>query len=93
MHATVVDNSQTHRYEMWAEDQLCFIDYRRKDNVVNLLYAKVPAALAGRGHGAALVKGALQLIQQQHQCVIASCSLVATYIRRHPEFQSLLIQS
>lgn len=91
----VIDNRTDSRYEMQVDGQMCFINYRRSlaatGAVVNLLHAEVPHTLRGRGYGAQLVHGALELIQQQNERCIPSCPFVAAYIRRHPEYESLLM--
>ncbi|MGD9841670.1 MAG: GNAT family N-acetyltransferase [Steroidobacteraceae bacterium] len=86
----VIDNPARSRYELQVAGQLAFIDYRRNAGVVSMTYAKVPAELNGRGIGATLVKGALELARAQGEQVIPLCSFIATYIQRHPEYTQLL---
>ena len=86
----VTDNTAQQRFEIQVEGLTCFIDYRRQGDVINMTYAKVPTELEGRGFGAALTKGALDIVRSRNQTVVPLCSFVAAYIRRHPEYHWLL---
>lgn len=88
----VSDNAAHHRYELQTEAGLAFINYRRVARVVTMTHAEVPPVLQGHGIGAALVKGALELVRAQKEKVIPQCPFVATYITRHKEFQELLAE-
>jgi hypothetical protein len=50
----------------------------------------VPPELCGRGIAEALVRTALEETRRRGVRVVAECSYVAAFIRRHPEFQSLI---
>jgi len=90
MSSLVRDNKQLNRYEMPVEDDVAFITYRRTGAQVALLHAAVPARLAGRGLGSALVKGALELARAEGIRVVPLCSFIAAYIDRHAEYRDLL---
>jgi uncharacterized protein len=93
MSNAVSDNAQRSRYELTIEGDFAFIDYRRVGNKRVLLHAEVPAALRGRGIGAELVAGALELVRAQGENVEARCPYVAQFIARNPQFQDLLAKS
>lgn len=78
------------RFESWVEGQRCELDYQRIGGTVHFTHTGVPRALEGRGLAAALVRHGLQWARQQQLQVVASCSYVATYMQRHPEWQDLL---
>ncbi len=69
---------------------MAFIDYRRTNGIVTMIHAEVPPALQGRGMGAELVRGALDLVSAGGETVIPRCSFVAAYIKRHREYHALL---
>jgi predicted GNAT family acetyltransferase len=50
----------------------------------------VPDALAGRGVGSKLVKGALDQVRSQGLKVVARCPFVKAYIEKHAEYADLL---
>ena len=85
----IVDNGRS-RYEMSVEGETAFVSYRRADGVVDLLHAEVPSHLEGRGYGARLVQGTLDLARAKGEKVRPVCSFVAAFLRRHPEYQDLV---
>lgn len=89
----VIDNTARLRFEMNAQGQTCFIDYRRNGSVVSMTHAEVPPELEGRGLGSALTKGALDLVRARNETVVPVCPFIAVYIQRHPEYQPLLARS
>ena len=86
----VRDNEDAQRFELSTEAGTAFIRYRSTGGVLSLDHTEVPEALAGRGIGSALVKGALDLIGSRKQKIVANCEFVAKYIERHPEYRRLL---
>ena len=88
----VTDNQALDRFELELEGGTAYVDYRRSPGVVTLLYAKVPSGLEGRGFGSQLVRGALERVRAEGSKVIPRCAFVAAFIRRHREFQDLLVE-
>lgn len=86
----VQDNIATQRFELAVEGQTAFVDYRRRDGVVTMLHAEVPAALSGRGAGSRLVRGALDIVRANGETVVPRCSFVAWFIAKNPAYQDLL---
>jgi predicted GNAT family acetyltransferase len=58
--------------------------------LVTLLHAEVPPQFAGRGVGAALVRGALEILRAEGSRVVSRCSFVNAYVARHPEYRDLV---
>jgi uncharacterized protein len=85
----VRDNGAAQRYEMDVAGKCAFITYRRAPGIVTLLHAEVPQKLSGRGIGSQLVRGALELARAQGCKVIPRCPFVASYMKKHTEFQDL----
>lgn len=76
----------------YLEDGLrSIIDYELKDRIMTITHTLVPSALEGRGIAADLTRYALETAQQASWKVIPACSYAAAYLRRHPEFSSLLL--
>ena len=90
MSQDVTDNVARSRYEYPAEGRIAFIDYRRSPGVVALTHAEVPPELEGRGIGSRMVRAVLDAIRANGEKVIPQCSFVASFIRRHPEYQDLV---
>lgn len=86
----VRDNPPRSRYELALEGSIAFIDYHRVGKLRVLAHTEVPPALRGRGVGAQLTAGALQLVREQGDSVEARCSYVAQFIARNSQYQDLL---
>jgi predicted GNAT family acetyltransferase len=87
------DNPAQHRYELDVDGAIAFVTYRRSPGVIALLHAEVPPALEGHGIGSALARSVLQAARANGDKVIPSCSFIAAFIRRNPEFQDLVAMS
>lgn len=92
MSGTVRDNAALGRFELELDGGLGFVTYRRAAGVVTLLHAEVPAELGGRGYGAQLVRGTLDLLRAEGARVVPVCSYVAAFIERHPAYRDLLAE-
>lgn len=86
----VQDNAAAQRFELAVEGETAFVDYLRRDGVVTMLHAEVPAALSGRGAGSRLVRGALDLVRADGETVVPRCSFVAWFVENNPAYQDLL---
>lgn len=88
----VRDNKPEHRFELTLDEgKVAFIDYRRTGaGVVALTHTEVPEEFEGKGIGNRLVKGAFEILQQENLKIVPTCSFVAAYLRRHPEYKSLV---
>lgn len=92
MSNSVIDNPVRSRYELALDGGVAFVDYLVVGNLRVLTHTEVPPALRGRGVGAELVAGALQLARGQGVRIKARCSYVAQFIEQHPQYQDLLQQ-
>lgn len=89
MPAMVRDNKAQSRFELDVEGKTAFANYRLTPQAVIITHTETPAELRGRGVASELVQGALELIRNDGRKVIAGCSFVVDYLRRHPEYQDL----
>ncbi|WP_291605668.1 GNAT family N-acetyltransferase [Bradyrhizobium sp.] len=90
MMASVRDNKEKSRFELDVGDELAFANYRLTPSAVVITHTETPRNLRGRGIASDLVKGALDLIRSDGRNVVAGCSFVAVYLRRHPEYADLV---
>lgn len=86
---TVRDNKAQSRFELDVEGQIAFALYRKTPAAVVITHTETPRALRGRGIASELVRGALDLIRADGGKVIAGCSFVVDYLRKHPEYADL----
>ena len=85
----VRDNKTQHRFEIDAEGEMAFANYRLTPSAVIITHTETPRALRGRGIASQLVQGALELIRADGLKVIAGCGFVVDYLDKHPEYADL----
>ncbi len=90
MTGTVTDNPAQGRYELVVDGATAFAAYRVRDGELVFTHTEVPESLSGRGVGSALARGALDAARARGLPVVAQCTFIAGYIRKHPEYQDLL---
>ena len=83
-------NAAAHRFEADADGQLAVVDYVARDGTLILTHTYVPPAARGRGIAERLVRAAFAQAQAEGTRIVPGCSYVATFVRRHPEFQPLV---
>lgn len=91
MPAEVKDNPALSRFELTTPDGVAFVAYRRTGRRVVLTHTEVPEALSGQGIGSRLIRGTLDLLRRDGAKVVPRCEFAAAYIRRHPDYQDLVV--
>lgn len=88
-----INHSPTRKsFEAIVEGRLAHADYHIKGQRIYFTHTYVPPELEGRGIASQIVKVALEHARQEGLQVVAQCPFVSAYIRRHPEYQSLLAE-
>jgi len=90
MASEVIDNPALHRFELAIGDDLAVADYEIQGDDYLLYHTEVPEHLNGRGYGSKLARGVYEAIRDRGKRAIPSCSFMAIYVKRHPEFASLI---
>ena len=86
----VVMNDKTHRFEVTLGSDVAFAEYRLAPDHITLPHTVVPDAFAGMGVGSALAKAALGYARDHGLKVKPTCSFMAGYIAKHPEYHDLV---
>lgn len=86
----VVMNEQTRQFEAELDGEVAFAEYRLVDHGIILPHTVVPEAFEGKGVGSALAKAALGYAREQGLKVIPTCTFMAGYIRKHPEWHDIV---
>jgi uncharacterized protein len=86
----ITNNEKQSRYETSIDGKTAFAAYNRSGDTITFTHTEVPPELEGRGIAGAIVKHALDEAREQKLGVVASCAYVASYVRRHSEYQDLL---
>lgn len=90
MSSNVRDNTKLRRFELEVEGVVAFSEYQRKAGVVTFIHTEVPEALAGKGVGSQLARGALDMVRANGERVVAKCPFIAAFIKKTAEYQDLL---
>lgn len=86
-----VHNKEKNRYEIHVGDNVALAEYIINDaGVVYMTHTETPVELEGQGIASELIKKSLEDIKQNGQKVYPLCPFVVAYIRKHPEWQSLV---
>jgi predicted GNAT family acetyltransferase len=84
-------NADRSRYELVVDGRVTGrADYREADGSVVFFHTAVDRPQRGRGLGARLVRDALDDVRASGGTVVAQCSFVARFIKRHPEYGDLV---
>ena len=78
-----------HQFHARLNGLRAVLEYRRAPGKIVFVHTEVPAAFRHRGVADALAHAGLEYARTEHLAVIALCPFVASYIRRHPEYQAL----
>ncbi len=83
-------NPKASRYEAEVGGRLIVAEYTLEGDVLVFHHTFVPPELRRRGIAQQLVRNALEDVRLQRRRVVPQCPYVAAFIRRNPEFQSLV---
>jgi uncharacterized protein len=86
----VVNNEAERRFEARLGDAVAFTEYRLRDGTMILPHTVVPEEFEGRGVGGQLAMAALSYAREQGLEVVPTCSFIAGYITKHPEWHDLV---
>ncbi len=62
-----------------------------EETVLDLDYTYVPESARNKGIADQLVKASLDFARENNLQVIPSCPVVEAYVKRHPEYQDIII--
>lgn len=87
----IYQNGDAKRFEWNVEGKTAFIDYNlNTQNEIFLTHTEVPQELEGKGIGSKLVKAVLDYIKEENWTVYPTCPFIASYIKKHEEYQNLV---
>ena len=89
---SVVDNPDSSRFEAHVDGHVAFVTYARRGDLIILTHTEVPKELQGHGLANVLAHAVLERARSEGLKVVPRCPFIATYITRHPEYQSLVYE-
>jgi len=87
----VVHQPDKKRFALLFDDDTAVLEYIPAKNYLVFTHTEVPPALEGKGLAGKLARTGLEYAKDQNQQVMPLCPYVAMYIRRHPEYKSLVL--
>ncbi|MCW8981842.1 MAG: N-acetyltransferase, partial [Altibacter sp.] len=73
-----------------VEGKTGVIEYIRAQDKMYLTHTEVPDALEGKGIASSMAKYALEQIKDEGLKLVPLCPFIASYVKRHPEYKTLL---
>jgi NAD+ kinase len=90
--AVVVDSFERSQYEVLLGGEIAgTLQYLRGPGHIELLHTEIDQAFQGRGLAGRLAGGALDDIRARAGRAVVSCPFVTGYLRRHREYEPLVI--
>ena len=86
----VSNNESESRYETTVDGKTAFAAYHREGGNLVFTHTEVPPELEGRGIASAIVKFALDDARAQNLGVVPRCAYVASWVKKHGEYQDLV---
>lgn len=90
MELNIINNEKEHQFEAKVENEIAYIYYSVKEDILQILSTQVPKNLEGKGIAAALTKFALEYARANNLLVQPICSYTVAYMKKHPEYNDLL---
>lgn len=87
---TIIDNVAEHRFEARLGQDVAFAEYRMEAGRMELPHTVVPDAFAGKGVASALARHAFDHARARSLTVIPTCSFMAGWVKKHPEFHDIV---
>ncbi|MEM8964969.1 MAG: GNAT family N-acetyltransferase [Bacteroidota bacterium] len=88
---TVVHQPEKKRFAIPLNDETAVLEYIPAKKFIVFTHTEVPVSHEGKGLASRLAKTGLEYAKETNQPVMPLCPYVAMYIRRHPEYKSLVL--
>lgn len=87
---SVANNADRNRFEAAVDGGTAVLEYHLDGDVIVFTHTEVPEAARGQGVAEALARTALDYTEEHGLRVRPLCPFVASFIRRHSEYQHLV---
>ncbi len=84
------NNTERSRYELVTDGHISYVEYMLPGKKLILTHTEVPKALEVKGIGSKLIDHVLDDAKNLGLKVIPLCPFIASYIKRHPKWNSVL---
>jgi predicted GNAT family acetyltransferase len=91
MSAEIMHDETDNKFYVVVDGSEAYLRYLVIDkNTIEMIKTYVPPELRDRGLAADIVRRGLNFAEENNLKIIPTCSYVATFIKRHKEFEHLL---
>jgi predicted GNAT family acetyltransferase len=87
----VINNTERQQFQVMADGEAASLEYRLHEGMIVLMHTEVPEKVSGHGIGSALAEYAFRYARANHLPVKVYCPFVQAYLKRHPEYQDLVV--
>ena len=84
-------DTQAREFSAEIEGHRAELQYRLREGVMTIVHTGVPDEIGGRGVAAELMRTALEAARANGWEVVPACAYAEVFMRRHREYQDLLI--
>ena len=92
MDIPVSNNEQQLQFEVHADGETAVLQYRFHNGAIWLMHTEVPLKLEGKGIASALAHYSLEWAKENNIKAKVLCPFVTIYLKRHPEYNEIVIQ-
>ena len=82
MELLIAHRPETCRFETLVDGFTAYVEYRREDNVLDVIHTIVPPALEGRGIASRFVGAAYDYAREEGLTFKATCSYAIAWLQR-----------
>jgi uncharacterized protein len=90
MEPEVIHEKENERFVIYAEGNEVYVEYKMRDNKVDLNHTYTHPALRGKGLAAQVVRAAFEFARENNLKVIPTCSYVQAFIAKNVEYKDLV---
>ena len=92
MDTPVTDNKEQQQFEVHEDGETALLQYRFHEGTIWLMHTEVPKKLEGKGIASTLARFALEWAKENHIPVKVLCPFVAIFLKRHPEYNAIVVK-
>ena len=90
METEVIHEKENERFVIYVEGNEVYVEYKMRNNKIDLNHTFTHPALRGKGLAAHVVRAALEFAKENNMRVIPTCSYVQSFIAKNDEYKALV---